>query len=179
MERNQENRTKQSIGRRSFDSKLRAGSGSLNFEQLESIYLKISLSKKLAGYINRDKFAAIEDALFESLSTINNGHQWYLDIESTACLTYGQKSVVHLLSIIIVRTKLNDASAYRITVPRDFPDLSLLKERIACELSGERITVDVSNQESSFKFLSVTEIKHQIQAALIQHYGKYRRESSC
>jgi hypothetical protein len=172
MQRNLENKTKPSLGGRNFDSKLRAALCSSNFEQTESIYLKLSLINKLAGYLDWNKFAAVEDALFESLSTINNGHEWHLDGESNACLTYGQKSVIHLLSIIIVRTKLNDATAYQVTVPKDFPDLSLLKERLARELSGERITVDVSDQESSFKFLSVTEIKHQIQTALIQHFGK-------
>ena len=170
MERNEENRTKPSPGGRNFDSKLQPGLGASNFEQTESIYLKLSLINKLAGHLDTNKFTAVEDALFESLSTINNGHDWHMDDESTACLTYGQKSVVHLLSIIIVRAKLNDATAYQVTVPKDFPHLSLLKERIACE--GKRIAFDVSDQESSFKFLSVTEIKHQIQVALIQHYGK-------
>lgn len=179
MERHQGNKTKSSLGGRNFDAKLRPGLGSHNFEQTESIYLRLSLINKLAGYLDRNKFTAVEDALFESLSTINNGHEWYLDSESTVCLSYRQKSAVHLLSIIIVRTKLNDAIAYRVTIPKAFPNLSLLKERIACELTGKRITFDVSDQESSYKFLSVTEIKHQIQGALINIYGKRSRGAVC
>jgi hypothetical protein len=171
-QRTLENKTKPSLGGRNFDSKLRAALYLHKFEQTESICLKLSLINKLAGHLDRNKFAAVEGTLFESLSTINNGHEWHLDSESTACLTYGQKSVVHLLSTIIVRVKLNDASGYRVTIPKDFPNLSLLKERIACELSEKSITIEVSDQESSFKFLSVTEIKHQIQGALINIYEK-------
>jgi len=67
---------------------------------------------------------------------------------------------------------LNGASAYRVAIPKDFTNLSLLKDRIACELSEKSITIDVSDQESSFKFLSVTEIKRQIRAVLIKAMGK-------
>jgi hypothetical protein len=64
MVRNQENKTKPSLGGRNFDSKLRAGLYSRNFEQIESVYLKISLNNKLTCCVDRDKFAAVKFKVF-------------------------------------------------------------------------------------------------------------------
>lgn len=137
------------------------------FESLEVMYLMASLINKRTNYKDGLRFATMEQQLFESLSAIHNGHEWQCNEETGAALIwYKQKSVIHLLSLVTVHMRISGANTCTVSVPNDFPEMTLLKQRLELEFPTRHFLYCSSNQESEFKFLSTLRIRQLIDNVL-------------